>query len=102
MDTVENNSNNITNSHNSNNITNITNSNESRTGKIQWNLEPNHSHYLIIDDGSRYNHSLRDFRTDLCVELNHSNDDNEFLSESIYLTGSVRRFLDSGIDLILH
>ena len=57
-----------------------------REVKNLWNLEPNHSHYLIVDDGIRLPPSLGHFRTKLCVELNKSNDENEFPSESITYT----------------
>lgn len=37
--------------------------------KGEHNLELNHTHYLMMDDGTRYNYEMGDFRAKLCSFL---------------------------------
>lgn len=42
---------------------------ESDRRKGEQNLELNHTHYLMMDDGTRYNYDMGNLRTELCWYL---------------------------------
>ncbi|CAF1153213.1 unnamed protein product [Rotaria sordida] len=44
----------------------------------QWDLEMNHSHYLMLDDGSILNYEIGDYRTRLVTHMAGLNNEHEF------------------------
>ncbi len=49
----------------------------------QRDLEMNHSHYLMLDDGTLRFYDIEDFRTRLCVQLAKLQQEDEFPSKYI-------------------
>ena len=47
----------------------------------QRDLEMNHSHYLMVDDGTVGNRDLHSFRTKLCVQVAGLQNETAFASE---------------------
>jgi hypothetical protein len=47
----------------------------------QRDLEMNHSHYLMLDDGRRRFYDIGDYRTRLCTQLAKLQHENEFPSK---------------------
>lgn len=46
----------------------------------EYDLEMHHSHYLMVDDGTIHNHDTKDFRTRLCSEMIHIDEENKSYS----------------------
>jgi hypothetical protein len=49
----------------------------------QRDLEMNHSHYLMLDDGRLRHYDIEDYRTRLCVQLAKLQHENDFPSKFI-------------------
>lgn len=47
-----------------------------KTEKGQQDLEPNHTHFLLLDDGTYYNYELKDYRTRLVMAISSYNNAN--------------------------
>ena len=65
------------------------------TQKGQQDLEPNHTHFLLLDDGTYYGYDIGDYRTRFVIEAsrysknNNNNIDSIFISSSISNSSSV-------------
>ena len=44
--------------------------------KSQQALEPNHTHFLLLDDGTYYDYEIRDYRTRFVSEVSMYHDSN--------------------------
>ena len=56
---------------------------EGRNKKGVLGLELNHTHFLMLDDGTIRYFETRDYRTRLCAHLSRMDDENEIPSKSI-------------------
>jgi hypothetical protein len=45
--------------------------NRPKKEKGQQDLEPNHTHFLLLDDGTYYGYDIRDYRTRFVIEASH-------------------------------
>jgi hypothetical protein len=54
---------------------------EGKRKKGERDLEMNHSHYLMMDDGGRFNYDTKSYRTELCVQVAKLQHENELLSK---------------------
>ena len=51
----------------------------------QRDLEMNHSHYLMLDDGRLRHYDIGDYRTRLCAQLAKLHHENDFPSRDFLL-----------------
>jgi hypothetical protein len=56
-----------------------------RRQKGQWELEMNHSHYLMLDDGTIRYYDIEDYRTRLAIHLARLQHDDGITSEYMSL-----------------
>jgi len=49
---------------------------KAKAEKGQQDLEPNHTHFLLLDDGTYYNYELDDYRTRFVIEVSKYKNDN--------------------------
>ncbi len=51
----------------------------------QWKLETNHTHYLMLDDGTIRYYDTKDYRTQLAIHLARLNYDDDITSKYMSL-----------------
>ena len=49
----------------------------------EWDLEMNHTHYLMLDDGRLRHYNTDDFRTKLCVSMAKLEDESDLPRKSM-------------------
>ena len=50
----------------------------------QWDLEMNHSHFLMLDDGRQRTYDCEDYRTRIAVQLAKLREENSVFSKLIF------------------
>jgi hypothetical protein len=66
----------------------------------QRDLEMNHSHYLMLDDGRLRFYDIGDYRTRLCVEIAKLQHENAFPSKYIELNVYLNKYFTRTIEQI--
>ena len=49
---------------------------ESKRAKGEQELEPNHTHFLLLDDGTYFGYDTREYRTDFVIQSSKYNNSN--------------------------
>ncbi len=61
------------------------NDHQPKKEKGQQDLEPNHTHFLLLDDGTYYNYDLKDYRTRLVTEISRYRNANGRKKNNIFI-----------------